>query len=142
MNGRTELHDGEQLRLRVGGLGFPAYISVDYVASDGSVQHLYPQRADPRAGATADPIVPRSPGQVLVLGDASPGHTAWAVGEPFGNDMIIAVAASRPLFAKPRPANEEKATTYIPDLAAAISRAQAGGARLSADVLPLAVLPK
>jgi hypothetical protein len=141
-DGRNLLHDGERIRLRVSAPAFPAFVTVDYIASDGSVLHLYPQRADPGLKTTADPVVPLSPGQMLSLGDPSPGHPEWAAGEPYGTDMVIAVAASQPLFAAPRPGMMENESDYIRDLAAAVERARAAGVRLSANVRTVKVLEK
>jgi serine/threonine-protein kinase len=140
--GRTALHDGERIRPRVGGLAFPAFVTVDYIASDGGVQHLYPQQADPALRTVADPVVALPSGASLALGDPSPGHPEWAAGEPFGTDLIIAVAASQPLFAAPRPANAEDAAVYLRDLAAAIERAREGGVRLAASMRPVEVVAK
>ena len=141
-DGGSTLRDGERIRVRVAGLPFLAYVIVDYIASDGSVQHLYPQQADPALRTVADPIVPLSPGRVLNLGDPAPGHPEWAAGEPFGTDMILAVASSQPLFAAPRPGNSEDAASYVRELAAAVERARAAGVRLSANVRPVDVVAK
>ena len=84
-----------------------------------------PQLADPKAGIVADP--PRTatrPGETVNL-----GHPSWLIGEPYGTDMIIAVASSEPLFDRPRPSNAETADVYLRDLQAAIDALRQRGAR-------------
>jgi eukaryotic-like serine/threonine-protein kinase len=44
-DGKTRLQDGEQIRMRLVMPDFPGRLRVDYLAHDGSVQHLYPQLA-------------------------------------------------------------------------------------------------
>ena len=40
VDGNTRLHDGEPVRLRLVMPDFPSWLRVDYLAHDGSVQHL------------------------------------------------------------------------------------------------------
>ena len=47
MDGKARLHDGEPVRVRLVMPDFTGHLRVDYIAHDGSVQHLYPQLADP-----------------------------------------------------------------------------------------------
>ena len=54
-DGKTRLHDGEPVRVQLVLPDFTSRLRVDYVAHDGSVQHLYPQLADPKNGIAADP---------------------------------------------------------------------------------------
>ena len=87
-----------------GHAGLPARLRVDYISHDGNVQHLYPQLADPKDGIVADPPRLFGPGETVNL-----GHPAWSVSEPYGTDMVIAVASSELLFDRARPANAETA---------------------------------
>jgi hypothetical protein len=136
-DGKTRLRDGELVRLRLTMPDFASRLRVDYIAHDGSVQHLYPQLADPKVGLTADP--PRS----FAAGEAVPlGHPAWTIGEPYGTDMIIAVASSEPLFDKPRPGNAETADVYLRDLRAAVDAARQRGVHLAGAAVTLDALPK
>ena len=136
MDGKTRLHDGEQVKVRLVMPDFPSWLRVDYVAHDGQVQHLYPQLADPRAKLAAD--LPRiyAPGETLNL-----GNPAWLIGEPYGTDMIIAVASSEQLFDRPRPGNSETAEVYIRELQAAIDALRQRGARLAGAAVTLEALP-
>ena len=133
----SRLHDGDLVRIKLTMAGFAGSLRVDYVVHDGSVQHLYPQRADAKAGIAAD--APRVFAAREAIDLANP---AWTIGEPFGTDMIIAVASSEPLFAAPRPANAETIATYIRDLSAAIEQARSHGAQVAAAAITLETLPK
>jgi hypothetical protein len=141
-NGRTALHDGERIRPRIVAPDFAGFITLDYITNDSSAAHLYPQLADPKHRIAADPTVRLKPGDVLSLGDPTAGHPAWEVGEPYGTDLIIAIASSQGLFTVPRPANAEVAADYLRDLAAAVDAAKRAGVRLSGNALPVQVLPK
>ncbi|MFO1026594.1 MAG: DUF4384 domain-containing protein [Acetobacteraceae bacterium] len=137
---RTALHDGQRIRPRIVMPNFPGYLRVDYVTHDGAVQHLYPQVAD--QGVVADKVKVFPAGERVALGDPSPGQPAWEVGPPYGTDMIIAIASSQPLFAKPRPGNVEKADAYLHDLAAAVRNFERAGGRLIGNAMLVDTLPK
>ena len=68
-----------------------------------------------RVAIAADPPRTYGAGEPVNL-----GHPSWVIGEPYGTDMIIAVASSEPLFDRPRPRNAETADVYLRDLQAAI----------------------
>ena len=137
MDGKARLHDGEPVRVRLVMPDFTAHLRVDYIAHDGSVQHLYPQLADKTSAITADPSRTFGPGEPLNL-----GHPSWLIGEPYGTDMIIAVASSEPLFDRPRPGNAETADVYLRDLQSAIDALRRRGARLAGAAVTLEALPK
>ncbi len=136
-DGQSRLHDGDAVRLQLVMPDYPARLRVDYVAHDGSVQHLYPQLADPKVGITADQPKTYAAGEPVSL-----GHPSWTIGEPYGTDMIIAVASSEPLFDRPRPGNAETVNVYLRDLQTAIDRARQRGVRLAGAAVTLEALPK
>ena len=116
---------------------FTGRLRVDYIAHDGSVQHLYPQNADTKNGITAD--LPRIWAANQIINLANP---AWTISAPYGTDMIIAIASSQPLFDKSRANNAEQAATYLHDLQAAIDAARQRGEHVSGAALTLDALPK
>ncbi|HEY7579038.1 MAG TPA: protein kinase [Acetobacteraceae bacterium] len=136
-DGKARLHDGEHIRVRLAMPDFPARLRVDYLTHDGTVQHLYPQLADPKFGIAADPPRTWHAGEQVDL-----GNPVWAIGEPYGTDMIIAVASSDPLFERPRPSNAELADDYLRDLQAATDALRQRGARLAGAAVTLEALPK
>ncbi len=139
---RTSLRDGDAIRPRVIMPPFPAYLYVDYIARDGTVQHLYPQIADPENGIAGDRERAYAPSEWVNLGDPQPGQRGWEASEPFGTDMIIAIAASRPLFDKPRPANAEPAWEYLRALDTAIQALRQAQGEASAGATTIEVAPR
>jgi serine/threonine-protein kinase len=138
---RTALHDGDHIRPRLVMPDFVGYLRVDYIAHDGTVQHLYPQVAD-SSGAVADKVHVFVPDQKVSLGDPAAGQPGWEVAPPFGTDMIIAVASSQPLFTRPRSANVETAATYLRDLDAAVQAVRDNGGKLVGNALLVEALAK
>jgi hypothetical protein len=59
----------------------------------------------------------------------------WLSGEPYGTDMIIAVASAVPLHVSPAHDVEDDARAYLAALGRAIGQARAGGARVSGALL-------
>jgi eukaryotic-like serine/threonine-protein kinase len=140
-DGRTTLRDGERIRPRLAMPDFPGYLRVDYIGADGNVQHLYPQSTEPGGtGAVKDRML--APRERVNLGDPMPGQPAWNVGEPYGTDMIIAVASTAPLFGAPRPVDGERVEEYLRDLEAAVAAARAVGVRVMGSALLVETLAK
>jgi hypothetical protein len=135
-DGKTRLRDGEHIRVRLVMPAFAGRLRVDYLAHDGSVQHLYPQLGDPKVGITADPPHTYRAGEQINL-----GNPVWVIGQPYGTDMIIAIASSDPLFDRPRPSNAEMTDDYIPELQAATDRLRLRGAHLAGAAITLEALP-
>ena len=139
---RTALQDGEAILPRLTMPDFSGELRVDYFAHDGTLAHLYPTVADPAAKLNAQASRKLAAGEHLSLGDPGPGRPQWQSGEPYGTDMIIAVASSVPLrVAAPRNA-EEKGETYLATLRRAIEQARAAGARVSGTLLLVDAVPK
>ncbi|HET6195967.1 MAG TPA: protein kinase [Acetobacteraceae bacterium] len=136
MDGKSRLHDGEPVRVRLVMPDFAARLRVDYIGHDGIVQHLYPQLADAKNAITADPPRTFAAGEPVNLGNPS-----WVIGEPYGTDMIIAVASTEPLFDRPRPSNQEKADVYLRDLQTAIDGLRQRNAHLAGAAVTLDALP-
>ncbi|MGH7120925.1 MAG: serine/threonine-protein kinase [Acetobacteraceae bacterium] len=116
-SGKTVLSDGDPIAFHLSMPEFPAWLTVDYFASDGSVAHLDPGPGNPARLEEA--------GAALLLH----GTPAWTVGPPYGRDMIVAIASAKPLFATKRP-ESERASAYLPALAAALDAAQSRGEHL------------
>jgi hypothetical protein len=134
--GTTRLRDGEPIRLQLVMPNFTGWLRVDYITHDKSVQHLYPQLAEPKLAIKADTPRPYGAGEPVDL-----GHSSWLVGPPYGTDLVIAVASSEPLFNRPRPRNEETSDVYLRDLQAAINNALQRGVRLAGAATTLETLP-
>jgi len=126
---RTRLVENEKILPVLTMPDFAAYLQVDYLGSDGSVFHMHGASA---AGGAAFPA-----GSRQTLGEPAKGFDGWEVAEPFGRDMIIAVAASAPLFTGPARPDSEPATSYLLALRTALDSARARGVHLDAAALAL-----
>jgi hypothetical protein len=133
----TWLVKDEYIRPRVTMPEFRGEMHVDYLDRQGNVQHLYPQLADPGQRLAADPPHEFQPGESLSLGEPSPTNRGWQVDEPYGTDVVIAVASEGALFDRPRPANVERASTYLRDLKHAVELAHSRGSRIATTAMPV-----
>jgi hypothetical protein len=136
------LKQDDYIRPRLTMARFPGEMRVDYLDRQGNVEHLFPQLADPGQHLAANPARIFQPGETLDLGEPGPTNPGWQVAEPFGTDVIIAIASEDALFDRPRPTNVEKATVYLRDLRRALEAARSRGARLAATAMPLETRPK
>jgi eukaryotic-like serine/threonine-protein kinase len=130
-NGKTSLVAKDLVVPRVSMPDFPAYLQLDYIASDGSVLHMH----DATNGAPYPALA------VPAFGEPKPGFGGWGVDEPFGTDLILGIASSAPLFPVARPATDTL-DGYLRDLSAALDRASRSGARVSTSVLLVRTSPK
>lgn len=135
--GVTALHDGELIKPRVVMANFPGQVRVDYLAHDNTVAHIYPSVADPSQNLVAVPARHLAPQETLKI------NSPYVAGQPYGTDMIIAIASSIPLFPEPPPQNAESdAAGYLARLAAAIAAAQHKGASVTGTYMLVDTLPK
>lgn len=131
----THLVAHTHLHTIVSGLDFPAYVRVDYLSSDGSLTHLYPQVRDAALSiAHDDPSVLLPAGAALKLGYLP--HWVLSAEEPFGTDMILVSASTEKLLADSRP-NTEPGARYLAALRDALLHATAAGARTASAVITL-----
>ncbi|HEX4112761.1 MAG TPA: protein kinase [Stellaceae bacterium] len=76
--------------------GFDSYLYIDLLDNTGRVYHLH-------ASAMA-----MAAGKLLRVGTENPKAKNYMdIGPPFGPALVLAIAAPRPLFARPRPADED-----------------------------------
>jgi serine/threonine-protein kinase len=127
----------DYIRPRLTMTDFRGDMRVDYLDRQGNVQHLYPQLGDANAHTAGDPPRVFQPGETISLGEPGPNNPGWQVDQPFGTDVIIAIASEDALFDRPRPANVEKAAVYLRDLKRAVELARARGARIAATAMPV-----
>jgi serine/threonine-protein kinase len=137
---RTVLRDGDKIRPRLVMPRFGGHLAVQYLAHDGTVQHLYPQVDDPGQGVKADLDRRFAPSEWINLGDPGPGQPGWEASEPFGRDLLVAIAASRPIFTAPRRRNEQPLSEYLNDLTRAIEALRRAGAEVTATAIVVEVV--
>jgi serine/threonine-protein kinase len=122
--GVTLLHQDDLLKPRVTVPDFPAWLTVDYIQSDGGFTRLYPWATDKRQRQV--------PGAQVVIGDTK--KVNFPVGAPFGTDMIVAIASSVPILSAPLP-QDYTLKAYLAALTTAFQVAQAAHAKISASIL-------
>ena len=128
-DGKTRLTTDAPIKLRVRMPDFAGELRVEYMSSDGNVYHVHP----------ADGALTRvyQPGQDVKPGAAGGDGKVGEVGEPYGSDMIFAIASSSPLFSKPRPKVAEPAGPFLKELQAAIEALRKRGGSVEANVMIL-----
>jgi len=112
--GVLRLTAGMALELKLSAPDFESYVYVDYFTGDGQVYHLLPNTgADHRFVAK----------QHFTLGGQKGLGLKARIGPPYGLDMVVAVASSRPLLPHPRQ-SPEPAGRYLAALETAIGAAE------------------
>lgn len=117
--------EGERLILTAtAGLAGEQHLYVASVDGEGNVVHMLPN------GIVPDNTL--AEGERVVLGDGDdPGnHRVYRAAPPFGETLLIAVAASAPVFAAHR-AEVETLDAYLPALRRALAKAEDRGARVA-----------
>jgi hypothetical protein len=92
------------------------HVYLDYFTHEGEVLHLLPG-SDYR-----DNLAPA--GAALVVGDPQRGQPVWQIGPPFGQDLLVALVARRPLYEGRRPDVEgiDPYLTFLRDRMASLPR--------------------
>ncbi|NKC34172.1 peptidoglycan -binding protein, partial [Falsiroseomonas selenitidurans] len=121
--GNGPLPGGAPLRLDLALPAWPAHLSVHYLSNAGEAVRL--EQSGGHAAGTA-----------LRLGEPRAGFPGWLVDEPFGTDMVLAIASDGPLLAAQRPVVEPVAD-FAAALAAAVEAARREGRRVSVQLLPV-----
>ena len=128
--GRTRFRNLEVVAPVITAPAFPGHLRLAYFANRGGVDQLYP------AGAAPEQAL--KPGAPVPLGDPRTG--GWAVGGPFGTDMMLAIMSSAPLPMPPRP-DGETSDSYLAVLRRAIEAARRDGTTVLARAVVLQTQP-
>ena len=89
--------EGQQLVLDLTGAEYDAYVYVDYFDADGQVIHLSPNESVPLERTPANSAL-----QIGARQQGDPGLFI-TIGPPFGQEIAVAFAASKPLYEEQRP---------------------------------------
>jgi len=130
--GAKPLHDNQVIALHATMPAFAGYLSVAYVQHDRTVAPLVPGPGYPRMTYPAH--------SRITLGNPRQNSPGWLVGPPFGEDMIVVVASTAPLFQTPL-AETQTMDTYLSALQAAVDDLHRHGGTVSAAALPIDTLP-
>lgn len=139
--GGQRLFDRDPVRPVVTMPDFPGHLALLYLTRDDGgkvwVGHLFPNGLDPDRR-----FAPRQRVELEPREDAGPERGApVAVGEPFGVDMMLAIATGQPLFDAPR-AQVEPLDALMPDLSAALTALRRQGARVAVSGFLLETAPR
>lgn len=139
--GGERLLDHDAVRPVVTMPDFPAYLTLLYLTRDEQGQvwvgHLHPNRLDP-----GKRFAPRQRLDLDPKEDSGPTRgTPIAVGEPFGTDMMLAIATEQPLFPGFR-SQVEPLAELMPDLNAALATARQRGSRVAVNGFVLETAPR
>jgi len=126
-SGTVHLADGAFIVPRIDLPNFPAWLTVDYLANDGTSAHMYPP-------AKRGPVQQKAGAALMLTARETGTVTPNTVSPPYGTDMILAVASAKPLLPLPRPA-AETTEAYLEALARALEAARAAGTATAAGVL-------
>lgn len=105
-SGKARLVAGDKLVLRLRSPDFPSYLYVTYIQASGDAVHLV---------GGGQPVPPAT---VLTFGD-DPRKPSFRITPPFGREMVVVVASSKPLFTDRLPGGEEE-RAYLSRLRQAI----------------------
>ncbi len=113
-----EFAEGDRLQFELTGPDYPAFFYIDYFDAQGTVLHLQPNDYVPLGAVGVK--------EVLQIGAAEAAGPSLdiRVAPPFGQEIMVAFAASEPLYAGLRPISEP-AEPYLEALKAAVAEARA-----------------
>jgi hypothetical protein len=125
------LSEGESLMVDVTTPAAESFIAVDYYALDGSVVHLLP---NPQAPDNQAP--PNYTATIGSLGE-------WAIGKPFGTELLVLLTTPAPLFDTMRPVSEPRAG-YLADAAKQLEQivARHGAGKVGVEFLQITTRPR
>ncbi|HZF77137.1 MAG TPA: peptidoglycan -binding protein, partial [Acetobacteraceae bacterium] len=125
--GAEPLPPGSLLRTDIVMPDWAGQLALFYIATDGQVVRL----------AVLDR---QAAGARFRLGDPRGAFTGWPVVEPFGTELLVAIASEGPLFQPARP-EAEPVRSFAPALATAVETARREGRRLAVQVVPVETGP-
>ncbi len=111
-----QLREGQNLELQMSLPQFAGRVYVEYFQLDGGVVHLLPNSVE-RDNAF-------SPGETMWIGSAERGQRTWTVAPPFGEEMIVMIAAREALFGGAVREEFEDARRYLTALRDELARRQ------------------
>jgi hypothetical protein len=95
---RVTLNEGEQLVIEVTTPDYPSYLYLTYVQANGDAVHL--------VRPLGKPVKPVESNTHLVFGNGEKGRGKFTINAPFGDEILVAIASSIPLFDEELPKNQ------------------------------------
>lgn len=122
--GSTTLEEGSALALSLGLPTYDAHVGVSYLQRDGTVGH----------------ILASSSRSFSAGGEHAIDDTGYQIAEPFGREVVVAIATESPLFAEPRPPFEP-IESYLAALRERLAELQASDQRIAAAHVLVTTVP-
>jgi len=131
-DGNVTLSEGDRVVFDVKAPNFESHLYVMYLQQDGGLVHLLPNRFDTDRLYEAN-------GRFSIGDD--PTRPSFTVSPPYGDDLLILVASSKPLFDTLRPQVEDS-EVFATEFADLIEAVEAAGGDIVADLVFLNTSPK
>ena len=132
-----QLLDNDPIDFEIEGPDFASALQVDYIGSDGKVSHYMPRQSNPRF----DTRLLRANQWIRLFDIAGPGG-AFAVGPPFGTDMVVIIASSEPLMLPKASDDDEPFDAYLANLRPTLEAAKRRGVKMSVEMIPVETIEK
>ncbi len=126
------LREGDPVVLQARAPKFDSYVYIVYLQEDGKVLNLVPSQGNPDNSRHAN--------ENFSVGDSA-DQPSFSVAPPYGDDLVMLVAASEPLFPNPRP-QFEFGSSFAGDLAKRVEAVLNGGGKVVADLVFLRTSPR
>lgn len=126
------LREGDPVVLRARAPKFDSYIYIVYMQEDGKVLNLLPSQDNSNNSRRAN--------ENFSIGDSA-DQPSFSVAPPYGDDLVMLVAASEPLFPAPRP-QFEFGSDFADDLAKGVRALLNKGGKVVADLIFLRTSPR
>jgi hypothetical protein len=123
-HGQASLVDRDPIEPDVSMPSFPGWLVVDYLTRDDSLHDLVSAQLYPNPTAHGRM---HSPGEIVKVRS---GNT---IGPPFGTDLIVAMATTRPLFTKTR--TSQVFSAYLASLHEALNSAVQRGDQVAVGIM-------
>jgi len=130
------LKENEPLVIEITTPGYPSYLYLTYVQANGDALHLLRP-----LGNTPTLIDPNTH---LVFGNGQKGNGKFKISTPFGNEILVAIASSKPLFDDELPKSQIERAYLTQVRQALLTMQPTNGANrvVSAAVVPIMTQPK
>ncbi|MGI9494172.1 MAG: DUF4384 domain-containing protein [Geminicoccaceae bacterium] len=126
------LQEGDKVILQASAPNFDNYVYIIYMQEDGKLLNLVPSRGQANNR--------RSANEAFSIGN-SPDQPSFTVSPPYGDDLVMLVASSEPLFETPRPLIEE-GTSFAGELKRSVDAVLSRGGKVVADLVFLRTSPR
>jgi hypothetical protein len=126
------LQEGDKVILKASAPNFENYVYIIYMQEDGKLLNLVPSRGQANNR--------RSANEAFSIGD-QPDQPSFTVSPPYGDDLVMLVASSEPLFSTPRPLIEE-GSRFAGELKRSVDAVLSRGGKVVADLVFLRTSPR